>query len=262
MITSFQNSKVKLIRELIESKKARSENGLYVVEGVRMAEEALISGVNPGFVFFSSQISERGQKIIHSLIAKKIEVEEVSPELMNQISDTQTSQGILMTIVYSPSGIDNSLNLILALDQVRDPGNVGTLLRSAAALGIQAVLLTTGNADVYSPKVLRSGMGAHFKLKISTMNAEEISTFCKSTNTPPLKILLADSGKGKICWEEDLTCPLCLVIGGEAAGVDDKFRQKIDDSIRIPMHENSESYNAAVAGSILMYEIFRQRNIQ
>jgi TrmH family RNA methyltransferase len=261
VITSIQNSKVKLIRELNESKKARSESGLYVIEGVRMAEEALSSGVNPQFAFFSTNLSERGQKIIQSLVAKNIVVEEISSDLMNRISDTQTSQGILMAVENRQSTLGNDLNFVLALDQVRDPGNVGTLLRSAAAAGVQAVLLTSGNADVYSPKVLRSGMGAHFKLTISSMNSKEIVAFCKITNNPHLKIILADSGKGKICWEEDLTSPLCLVIGGEAAGVDDQFRQISDESVRIPMLENSESYNAAVAGSILMYETFRQRTM-
>jgi TrmH family RNA methyltransferase len=262
VITSAQNSKVRLVRELIESKKARGETGMYIIEGVRMAEEALTSGVNFQFAFFSNQLSERGQKIIQTLIARNIEVEEITPGLMNRISDTQTSQGILTAIMNSKIVMGDSLNFILALDQVRDPGNAGTLLRSAAAVGIQAVLLTAGNADVYSPKVLRSGMGAHFKLKISTMSAEEIYTFCKSINKPPLRIILADSERGKICWEEDLTSPLCLVIGGEAAGVEDNFRKIIDASVRIPMLENSDSYNAAVAGSILMYETFRQRTIQ
>lgn len=259
MITSIQNSKVKLVRGLLSSKKDRDENGLYIIEGVRMAEEALIAGVKPEFALFSSQLSDRGQAAIQSLAAKKCEVEEVTPELMDRISDTKTSQGILVAVHSSQSRVADSLNLVLALDQVRDPGNLGTLLRSAAALGVQAVFLTPGSADAYAPKVLRSGMGAHFKLQIASMSPEEIHTFCKRINRLALDILLADSGQGRICWEEDLTRPICLVIGGEAAGAGNDLIQIIDASVRIPMLESSESYNAAVAGSILMYEIFRQR---
>jgi TrmH family RNA methyltransferase len=261
MITSLQNDKVKLIRGLLSSKKDRYESELYVIEGVRLAEEALKSGVQPEFVLYTSQLSERGQIIIRSLAARKIESEEITPDLLDRISDTQVSQGILLVVQSSQTRLGNSLNLVLALDQIRDPGNLGTLLRSAAGLGIQAVLLTPGSTDAYAPKVLRSGMGAHFKLKIASMSQEEILTFCKHTNKPALDILLADSGKGKICWEEDLTRPLCLVIGGEAGGVTEDLRQLIDASLHIPMLDNTESYNAAVAGSILMYEINRQRKI-
>ncbi len=259
MITSIQNSKIKLIRGLLLSKKDREVNGLYIIEGVRLTEEAINAGVKPEFALFTSQLSERGRDAIQSLAAKKCEVEEVSVELMDRISDTQTSQGILIAVPFSQVNLGNSLTFVLTLDQVRDPGNLGTLLRSAAALGIQAVLLTPESADAYAPKVLRSAMGAHFKLTITSMNPEEIHTFCKLTNKPALDILLADSGKGKICWEENLARPLCLVIGGEAAGAGDDLRKKIDASVRIPMLDNIESYNAAVAGSILMYEAFRQR---
>ncbi|MDP2964421.1 MAG: RNA methyltransferase [Pelolinea sp.] len=261
MITSSQNSKVKLIRGLLSSKKDRDESGLYVIEGVHLAEEALNAGGQPEFALFTVQLSNRGQAVIQSLTDKKCEVEEVSPELMDRISDTQNSQGILMAVHASQARLGDSLNLVMALDQVRDPGNMGTLLRSAAALGVQAVFLTQGSADAYAPKVLRSGMGAHFKLKIASMSPEEIHAFCKSTNKQALDILLADSGKGRLCWEEDLTRPLCLVIGGEAAGAGDDFRQIIDAFVQIPMLDNTESYNAAVAGSILMYETFRQRKV-
>lgn len=261
MITSIQNPKVKLIRGLLSSKKDREENGLYIIEGVRLAEEAINASLKPKFVLFTNQLSERGWEAIHSLESKKCEIEEISPELMDRISDTQTSQGILMAFPFSQAKPGNSLSFVLALDQVHDPGNLGTLLRTAAALGAEAVLLTPESADAYAPKVMRSAMGAHFKLTISSMNPEEIRIFCKLTNKPTLDLLLADSEKGKICWEEDLTRPLCLVIGGEASGAGDDLRKIVDATVRIPMQNNTESYNAAVAGSILMYEAFRQRTV-
>ena len=262
MITSVQNSKIKLVRSLLTSKKEREENGLYIIEGVRLAEEALTAGVKPQFTLFSSQLSERGREIIQSLTSENIDAEEIAPELMDRISDTQTSQGILMAVPFLKAKLDSFLDFVLVLDQIRDPGNLGTLLRSAAALGIQGVLLTPESADAYAPKVLRSAMGAHFKLRISSLPPEEIRLFCKQTNKPALDILLADSGKGKLCWEENLTRPICLVIGGEAAGAGNELKKITDASVRIPMLETTESYNAAVAGSILMYEAFRQRTIQ
>ena len=259
MITSIQNPKVKLVRGLLASKKEREENGSFIIEGVRLAEEAIRAGLRPTFILFSSQLSTRGHDLLKKLADQKCEIEEISPELMDRISDTQTSQGILMVL---PSlkilpGISNTF--VLALDMVRDPGNMGTLLRSAAALGVEAVLLTPESADAYSPKVLRAAMGAHFKLTISTMTPDEILKYCKTFSKPTLDILLADSEKGKVCWAEDLTRPMCVVIGGEATGAGIGLRKIVDESVRIPMLDTTESYNAAVAGSILMYEAYRQR---
>ena len=259
MITSSQNPKVKLVRGLLASKKDREENGLYVIEGVRLAEEALNAGIKPEFVLFSSHLSDRGLKIIQSLEDNNCEIEETAPELLDRISNTQTSQGILIVLPSQKSHPGNSFTFVLVLDMVRDPGNMGTLLRSAAALGLEAVLVTPESADPHSPKVMRSAMGAHFKLSISTMNPEEIRTYCKTTNKPALDILLADSEKGQVCWKEDLTRPVSLVIGGEATGAGEGLRKIADASVRIPMLDTTESYNAAVAGSILMYEAYRQR---
>ena len=259
MISSIQNPKIKLVRGLLATRKEREENGSFIIEGVRLAEEAIRAGLHPTLILFSSQLSARGHKILHNLADQNCEIEEIAPELMDRISDTQTSQGILMVLPALKTFPGNSHTFVLALDKVRDPGNMGTLLRSAAALGVEAVILTPGSADPYSPKVLRSAMGAHFKLTISTMSPDEIHRYCKTANTPALDILLADSEKGKVCWEENLTRPLCMVIGGEAAGAGEDLRKIVDDSVRIPMLDSTESYNAAVAGSILMYEAYRQR---
>jgi TrmH family RNA methyltransferase len=178
---------------------------------------------------------------------------------MNRVSDTKNNQGILMVMRSVQPTLKQTLDLVLVLDQIRDPGNLGTLLRSAAALGVQAVLLTIGSTDAFAPKVLRAGMGAHFKMEILTMGPKEIQAFCKQSNQKELEILLADSSEGGVCWDEDLTKPLCLVIGSEAEGAKADLRQIIDASVRIPMSGHTESYNAAVAGSILLYETYRQR---
>ncbi len=259
MITSIQNPKVKLVRGLLATKKERDAAGAFIIEGVRLAEEAIHAGLHPKFILFSNQLSVRGQAVLQNLADQKCEIEEIAPDLMDRVSDTQTSQGILMVLPTIKTLPGNSLAFVLTLDMVRDPGNMGTLLRSAAALGVEAVFLTPESADAYSPKVLRAAMGAHFKLTISTMTPEEIHSFCKTPNAQSLEILLADSDKGQVCWEEDFRRPICLVVGGEAAGAGLEMRRFVDDSVRIPMLDSTESYNAAVAGSILMYEAYRQR---
>ena len=142
---------------------------------------------------------------------------------------------------------------------MRDPGNLGTILRGACAFGFQGVLLTPGSADPYSPKALRAGMGAQFKLPVVFQDASGIKETCKSRTVDPLNILLADAQAQETCWQSDLSQPLCLIIGGEAFGAEQEIRKIVDERVLIPMQANNESLNAAMAASILMYEVYRQR---
>jgi tRNA(Leu) C34 or U34 (ribose-2'-O)-methylase TrmL len=146
-------------------------------------------------------------------------------------------------------------NFILIPDQIRDPGNLGTLLRSAAATGVQAVLLPPETTDAFAPKVVRSGMGAHFRLPIRSLTWEEIEQVGKSAK---VQMYLADMD-GKSCWEIDLRQPLAMIVGGEAEGASREARKPANQRISIPMTGEMESLNAGVAGSVLMFEVVRQR---
>lgn len=260
IITSSQNSKVKLVRVLLSSKKERDKNNLFVLEGVRNAEESMAAGLKPLFALFSNHLSNRGFEIVELLKNRQIETEEIAPDLLNRISDTRSSQGILLVLPIPQKDLPVNNQLVLVLDQLRDPGNLGTMLRSAAALGFETIFLTPESVDPYSPKVVRSAMGAHFKSNILVMTAPRIMEFCKSINRPLLKIVLADAQSDNKCWEMDFSEPICLVIGGEADGVTNELKSMIDDTVAIPMNAGSESFNAAISGSILMYEVYRQRN--
>jgi len=260
VITSAQNEKVKLVRELLSSKKSRHEKNLFIAEGIRMAAEALAAGSHPALTLFSQQANRDGQRIIENLRASSESIEEVSSDLLERISDTRHSQGILLVLPIPRQSSPQPADFALALDRIRDPGNMGTILRSAAAFGFETVLLTPGCADPFSPKVVRAGMGAHFKVQIIEMTAERIATFCKGSNRPHLQILLADAEEGQVCWEHDLTHPLCLIIGGEAEGASPELRAIADGVVTIPMQPQTESFNAAMSASILMYEVRRQRN--
>ncbi|MEO7840377.1 MAG: RNA methyltransferase, partial [Anaerolineales bacterium] len=174
--------------------------------------------------------------------------------LMKSLSETETPQGILAVLEIIQLPIPNYLNFVLIPDQIRDPGNLGTLLRTAASAGVQAVLLPPETTDAFAPKVLRSGMGAHFRLPIHAMTWDEIRA-----QTNSLQIFLADMD-GQSCWETDLRQPLALVIGGEAEGASNEARKLATQKISIPMVGNIESLNAGVAGSVLMFEVVRQRS--
>lgn len=253
MITSSQNPKLKLIRSLIGRAKERREANAFVVEGVRLVEEAVNAGWKFQFVLYSDGLSGRGKELVDTLSTNKIEVDEVAGDLLQKLSDTETPQGILAVLEFNQIPITDHPNFILIPDQIRDPGNLGTLLRSAAATGVQAVLLPPETTDAFAPKVLRAGMGAHFRLPIQSMTWEEIKS-----QTKDMQIHLADMD-GTSCWETNLRQSIALIIGGEAEGASDEARRLATQTISIPMSGNVESLNAGVAGSVLMFEVVRQR---
>jgi TrmH family RNA methyltransferase len=181
-------------------------------------------------------------------------VEKVTDTLLNSISETETSQGILAVLDYFPLPIPANLSFVLVLDSIRDPGNLGTLLRTAAAAGVQVVFLPPETTDAFAPKVMRAGMGAHFRLPIFPLNWDEIRVRTRS-----LKVYLAEMEGATSCWEADFRAPLALIVGGEAEGASQPARNLASQQVYISMPGGSESLNAAVAGAILMFEIVRQR---
>ena len=242
MIISSQNSKIKLVRALLGRTKERREANAFVVEGVRLVEEAINSNWKLQFALYDQTLSERGKSQVERLTSRGIDVEEVSDSLMKSLSETETPQGILavlefnqLPIIAKHPGGTHSLDFILIPDQIRDPGNLGTLLRSAAATGVQAVLLPPETTDAFAPKVIRSGMGAHFRLAIHSLTWDEIRG-----KTKGLQIYLADMD-GQACWGTDLSQPLALIVGGEAEGASEEAQKIATQTISIPMAGNVES---------------------
>ena len=256
MITSPHNPKLKLIRALLGRVKERRDAGAFVVEGVRLVEEAVNSNWPIRFVLWDESLSERGRLNVERLTFNGIDVEETSANLMKSLSETETPQGVLAVLTDSRLPIPDSPNFILIPDQIRDPGNLGTLLRTAAAAGVQAVLLPPETTDAFAPKVVRSGMGAHFHVPIHSMSWDEMEKMLKVAG---LKVFIADMD-GQSCWETDLRQPVALIIGSEADGASESARKLANAKISIPMSGNIESLNAGVAGSVLMFEVVRQRS--
>ena len=255
MITSSQNPKIKLARTLLGRAKERREAGAFVVEGVRLVEEAEARGWRFRFALYDDSLNARGSSLVEHLLSREIEVEEVSEPLMKSLSDTETPQGILAVLELNQLPLPDSPNFILIPDQIRDPGNLGTLLRTAAAAGVQTVFLPPETTDAFAPKVVRSGMGAHFRLPIQSMRWEKIRREIEG-----LQVYLADMD-GQSCWEMDLREPLVLIIGNEAEGASEPAREVATQKISIPMYGDIESLNAGVAGSVLMFEVVRQRSV-
>jgi TrmH family RNA methyltransferase len=255
MITSSHNTKIKTVRALQGRAKGRREAGAFLIEGVRLVEEALAADWPFRFVLYDEILNERGNLLVESLKSRGVECEMVSTSVMKSLSETETPQGILTVLELTNLPIPKLPTFLLIPDQIRDPGNLGTLLRSAAAAGVDAVLLPPETADAFAPKVLRSGMGAHFRLPIHSMTWDEIEQVGRLAG---LQVFLADMN-GQSCWETDLRQPLALIVGGEADGASESARRLVTMSLSIPMPGKAESLNAGVAGSVLMFEVVRQR---
>jgi TrmH family RNA methyltransferase len=256
VITSTHNPRVQWVRKLQSRSKHRAQSGAFVAEGVRLAEEALAAGWQPQLAFYTEELDDRGRAIVEQLLEQEVVVEAVSPQVMSLASDTKTPQGILLVLLLMASAIPEALDFLLIADQVRDPGNLGTMLRSAAAAGASAVIVTPGTADPFAPKVVRAGMGAHFHLPVVRSSWPEIRTLSQAKK---LNLYLAAAGEGVSYTEVDMKAPVGLVVGGEAEGADLATAQIDMTKIHVPMPGRSESLNAAMAASILLFEVVRQR---
>lgn len=259
MISSPHNPKIQLVRSLLNKRSEREAQAAFVVEGVRLSEEVLAAGWDAQLVLYTDELSERGKALLPRFQAAGAQVEEVPAALFDNLSGTETSQGILAVVSRQKLPLPPALNFIVIADGLRDPGNLGTLLRSASAAGVQAVLLTPGTADAFAPKVVRSGMGAHFRLPILEQNWDEIGALCRQPGNP-IRIYLSDAERGELLWQTDLRAPCALVIGAEAEGVTPQATAHASAYLRIPMPGHSESLNAAVAAGVLLFEVIRQRS--
>jgi len=257
-ITSSQNRHIAQARSL-HRKRARDRERRCLIEGVRLIETALDAGVAPVFCFLEQGFAtdERREALERRLLAGPWPTWRVSSEAMQATSDTQTPQGItcVVPVPQPAASLPANASLVVTLDGIRDPGNLGTILRTCQALGASAVLLTKDCVDAWSPKVLRAGMGAHFSLPIHTGLAwDRIAAL-----TGKLKRVVAEPGASQTAWQFDWLQPVMLVIGGEAHGAGERALAAADERVRIPMAPGAESLNAAVACGMLLYEIKRQR---
>lgn len=257
MITSTQNEKIKWVRLLQNQARARREEAAFIVEGVRLAEEALNAGWQAELVLFSAGLNARGQAVVRGFAQRGSQVEEATEAVLKAASDTQNPQGILAVVRQFRQPDPELLDFVIIADEIRDPGNLGSILRSAAAAGVQAVFLTPGCADPFSPKVVRSAMGAHFRLHLAGLNWPAIR---EKAATAGLYIVLAAAGSDLVYTDCDFCRPVGIIIGGEAEGVSSPGRALANAAVRIPMPGNTESLNAAAATAVLLFEVVRQRS--
>ena len=254
-IRSRRNSKVQHVRRLLRSGRARRDAGQFVVEGVRLAEEALEAGLRPAWILFSDTIGTRGRAVVHAFEQLGVPVFAATPDVMRASSATETPQGVLLVLPFPALHWPEKADFLLVLDSVRDPGNVGTMLRTAWAAGAQGVLLSSDCADPFNPKVVRAGMGAHFYLPIRRTSWNILLPLLDNKAR-----FLAAGREGIPYTDVDFQQPLALIVGGEAHGAGPVARQVATQVVHIPLPGAAESLNASVAAGVLMFEVVRQRS--
>lgn len=256
MITSTDNQIVKEARALLEPK-GRREQGRFLVEGVRLIEEALKAGMPPAFLFHlpEAQDNARAAALLQAAAEAGSRVVELGPKVYQTLTDTVSSQGVIGALAVPSVTPRPHPTFILVLDQLRDPGNLGTILRGAEAAGADRVILTPGCVDPWSPKVIRSGMGAHFRLPLAVAGGWDVLEEWLGG----LPVWLTDARGSRPYDEVDWTIPFALVVGGEAAGYTPQAWREPAGRVTIPMVRPVESLNAAMAATVFMFEAARQR---
>lgn len=256
MITSLQNSQVKNIIKLNQKAKARKEQGLFIAEGRKMFLEAPLSWIDKVYVAESMEEDDEVMKK-----ASQTSWETVADSVFRQMSDTQTPQGVL-TVLRKPSyhieeivGKENPI--IVVLEDLQDPGNAGTIFRTAEGAGVDGVFLTKTCVDITNPKVIRATMGSVYRMPF--VYVEDVVSLKEKLQSRGIRFFAAHLQGKNTYYEESYQKGTAFLIGNEGKGLTEQAAEAADCLIRIPMCGQLESLNAVMAAGILMYEAARQR---
>lgn len=256
MITSIANPQVKELLQLQKKSKVRNEKGVFIVEGVKMFQEAPRDRIEK--VYLSESFEQKKGKEMN---LSGLQVEMLSDKVFSHVSDTKTPQGILCVVKQKKTGLKEMLEqtapFLMVLDNLQDPGNLGTIIRTAEGAGVTGVIMSRETVDVYNPKTIRSTMGSVYRIPF--LYVEDILELLKELQEKGIRTYAAHLD-GKNNYDEENYRESCaFLIGNEGNGLRDKVADNADIWIKIPMYGQVESLNAAIASSILMYEVSRQR---
>lgn len=258
VISSKDNEFIKHIKKL-KDKKYREMNKQFIIEGLKLIKEAIEENANIKQIVICDNCQNTGvipKELMYEIA--RYECVYVTDKVFNSISDVNSPQGILAIIEINDKEkeIDYSQDIIVALDDIQDPGNLGTILRTVDSIGLNQILVSKGTADCYNPKVVRSTMGAIFRVKI--IECEDLEKTLKEIKKHKFKLVVTSLQTENSLYDIDFNKKV-IIIGNEANGVEAKIQEISDEKIKIPMLGKTESLNAAVATSIVLYEYVRQK---
>jgi TrmH family RNA methyltransferase len=260
MITSKQNQFIKRLKKLNSDRRYRRKEGLFIAEGIHLVEEAISSACNiQSFIFTSDFLKHSlAGDLVNKIRQEHIETVEVTKECYLSFSHLKSPEGVCVLVDNKGHVAKDDIlkhKLLLIIDEVQDPGNMGALIRTGEAAGFDAVLLIDACADIYHPAVLRASMGSVFRMDIIRLSFDE----CCNVLINSAHVLVAAVADGVSDFREvEFNEPLALIVGSEGRGVSTQFLDMADVTVKIPMAGNIESLNAGVAGALMMYEIARK----
>ncbi|MBO6232696.1 MAG: RNA methyltransferase [Clostridia bacterium] len=257
-ITSKDNEFIKHIKKL-KDKKYRDLNNEYMIEGIKLVKEAIQEKAEIKQIIICEECDNT--EIIPKELTYEIAKYEciyVTKQIFNSITEVKNPQGILAVVSKenTENGIDYSQDIIVALDDLQDPGNLGTILRTVDSIGLTQILVSKGTADCFNPKVVRSTMGAIFRVKI--IECEDLKNTLKEMKNHHFKIMVTSLQTNNSIYDVDYNKKV-IVVGNEANGVEKEIQDMADEKVKIPMLGKTESLNASVATGIVLYEYVRQR---
>ena len=260
-ISSKENEFIKHIKKL-KDKKYRDKNNEYIVEGIKLVEEAIQEKAKIKQIVICEECKQTeiiSKELMYEIA--KYECIYVTQKIFNNITDVTNPQGIL-AIIEKPSQNDYEVNysedIIVVLDDIQDPGNLGTILRTVDSIGLKQIIVSNKTADAYNPKVVRSTMGAIFRVNIIKVN--DLEETLKQIKKHKYKTVVTTPQTNKTIYEINYN-KKAIIIGNEANGVKEEIIQKADEKVKIPMPGKAESLNASVATGIVLYEYIRQKNL-
>ena len=260
-ISSLQNTKVKQLVALQQKSSERRKQGVFVVEGIRELQHCLNAGYTINSIFFCPELTDTGA--LSSLLSESITAYEVSPEVYEKIAYRGSTEGVIATVQSKQLALkDLHLSkqpLLIVLESVEKPGNLGAILRSADAAGADAVIICDPLTDLYNPNLIRSSIGAIFSVPCIACSSDDCINFLKQNN---INILTAQLQDSKLYYDTDMTCGTAIIMGTESTGLTDVWRKAADAHIRIPMLGQLDSLNVSVSAAILLFEAVRQRKIE
>lgn len=258
VISSKDNEIIKSIKKL-KDKKYRDIENAYVIEGIKLLKEAIAENAEIREIIICDDC-EKSEFISKDLMYEiaKYNCYYVTSKIFKYLTEVQTPQGILAVIEKTPKNqeIDYAQDIIVALDGIQDPGNLGTILRTVDSIGLTQILVSKETADSFNPKVVRSTMGAIFRVKV--IECENLVEKLKEIKKQKYKIVVSSLQTENSLYDIQLNKKV-IVIGNEANGVTPEIQKMADEKIKIPMLGKTESLNASVATGIILYEYVRQK---
>lgn len=259
VISSTQNPKVRHLLLLQQKSQMRRSEGLFVVEGQRELSHCIEAGFQVDTVFVCHEMLAGGT--VPGILSVANEVCEVSKRVYERIAYRGSTEGLMATVHVKTARLADlqlpERPLIVVLEGVEKPGNLGAVLRSADASGADAVVVCDPLTDLYNPNLIRSSIGAVFTVPVVACSSSECITFLKSRN---IRILTAQLQDSRLYYDIDMRCATAIVMGTESTGLTNQWREAADNHIRIPMSGRLDSLNVSVSAAILMYEAVRQRS--